>query len=80
MSNVKSFNEVAAEMSAGRKNPGIVRDWRELIPSNSRWFPGCPGQPECKTCEGTGYLRIGNLPVGHPYFGQIVLCDCVRFR
>jgi len=50
--------------------------WREGLPKGSRWFPGCPGDPACKECEGTGYLRL-DLPVGHPGFGKLLLCSCV---
>ena len=80
MSDAKRFSEVILELHGSQKNPAIVRDWRDMIPSGSRWFPGCPGRPDCKTCEGTGYLRLEPLPIGHPYFGKIVLCDCVRAR
>jgi hypothetical protein len=38
--------------------------------------PGCPGDPACEECEGTGYVRI-DVPVGHPALGKIFLCSCV---
>ena len=50
-------------------------DWRERIPNGSRWFPGCPGDPSCQECDGTGYLRL-DFPVGHPAFGDAFLCSC----
>lgn len=33
------------------------------------------GDPGCTICHGLGYVRF-DLPVGHPQFGQIYLCDC----
>ncbi len=33
------------------------------------------GDPECKICGGVGYLRR-DLPVGHPDFGRIHICNC----
>ena len=80
MSTAKRFSEVVLELREREKNPRLVADWRTMIPQGSRWFPGCPGDPSCKTCEGMGYLRLEGLPIGHPYFGKIVLCDCVRPR
>jgi len=80
MSEAKRFSEVVLELRGKTKNASLVKDWREMIPSGSRWFPGCPGQPDCKTCEGTGYLRLDGLNISHPYFGKIILCDCVRAR
>jgi len=74
----KTISEVIAEMKRYRNSPQLVRDWREMIPKGSRWYPNDPGDPACKECEGTGYLRIDGLPIGHPYFGKIVLCDCTR--
>jgi len=53
-----------------------TEDWREHIPKDSKWFPGCPGDPTCKRCDGTGYLSLP-LPVGHPGFGKIFHCSCV---
>ncbi len=80
MSEPKRFSEVVLELRAMEHSPKIVGNWRSMIPNGSRWFPGCPGDPSCKTCEGTGYLRLEGLPIGHPYFGKVVLCDCVRPR
>lgn len=80
MSDMKRFSEVILELRGNTKGSKLVKDWREMIPAGSRWFPGCPGQPDCKICEGTGYLRLEPLPISHPYFGKIILCDCVRPR
>jgi DNA replication protein DnaC len=35
---------------------------------------GC-GDPNCPHCQGNGYLRQ-DLPLGHPDFGNIVVCSC----
>ncbi len=35
------------------------------------------GDPNCPLCAGLGYLRR-DLPVGHPEFGKVVVCDCRR--
>ncbi len=36
-----------------------------------------PGDPNCPLCGGLGYLRR-DLPLGHPDFGRIEVCDCRR--
>ena len=33
------------------------------------------GDPNCPNCGGVGYLRL-QLPVGHPDFGRLEICDC----
>ena len=75
---VKTIRDVMAEMATGKAAPELVRDWRSMIPEGSRWYPGDPGDPNCRECEGTGYLRMDNLPVGHPYFGKIIFCSCAE--
>jgi DNA replication protein DnaC len=35
------------------------------------------GDPNCPLCGGLGYLRR-DLPVGHPDFGRIEICECRR--
>ena len=35
------------------------------------------GDPHCPLCGGLGYLRR-DLPVGHPDFGRIEICECRR--
>jgi hypothetical protein len=81
MSDIKTISDVMAELKNNRRNdPKLVRDWKEMLPEGSRWFPNCPGNPACKVCDGIGYLRIEGLPVGHPYFGKLVLCDCTEGR
>jgi hypothetical protein len=78
MKETKTIREVMDEMKgASPTNPQLVRDWRQMLPAGSRWCPGDPGNPNCKTCEGTGYLRIESLPVTHKYYGQLVFCECV---
>jgi hypothetical protein len=56
-----------------------ARDQPGGVPSGSRWFPGCPGDPTCEECEGTGYIRL-EVPPGHPACGRIFLCSCVAGR
>jgi DNA replication protein DnaC len=34
-----------------------------------------PGDPDCPKCHGVGYLHR-DLPVGHPDFGKLQVCDC----
>jgi len=34
-----------------------------------------PGDPDCPICHGVGYLHV-DLPVGHPEFGKLRICDC----
>jgi DNA replication protein DnaC len=38
-------------------------------------FHDLPGDPACPKCHGVGYLR-SDLPVGHPDFGKLQVCDC----
>lgn len=33
------------------------------------------GDPNCPKCHGLGYYRI-DVPVGHPGFGKVFVCDC----
>ncbi len=33
------------------------------------------GDPNCPNCQGLGYYRL-DLPLGHPEFGKIHLCEC----
>jgi len=35
------------------------------------------GMPDCPLCGGLGYLR-DDLPIGHPEFGKVSICDCRR--
>jgi len=35
------------------------------------------GDPHCPHCHGIGYLRK-DVPVGHPDFGEVFVCDCRR--
>lgn len=74
--NIMSISEVLLEQNKGSKGY-YVHNWKELLPEGSQWFPGCPGDPACKQCGGTGYLRM-SLPLGHPHFGEIFLCSCVN--
>jgi hypothetical protein len=81
MSDTRTISEVMQELKdKANSKSKLVRNWHEMLPPGSRWFPGCPGNPACKVCEGIGYLRIEGLPVSHPYFGKLVLCDCTAGR
>lgn len=77
MSEIKTLSEVMQQQQEYRQNAKIARAWRSIRPKGSRWNPGDPGDPACGVCEGTGYLRL-DLPIGHPQYGRLVLCDCVR--
>jgi hypothetical protein len=72
---LQRISEVLAQVRANSPKREYVTDWKSMIPAGSRWFPGCPGDPACKVCEGTGYLRM-EVPVGHVFFGRVFLCDC----
>lgn len=73
---MKRISEFIAEMQQP-KTVKLVRNWKDMIPQGSRWNPGDPGNPACKVCQGVGYLRV-DLPVGHPDFGKLLLCECVK--
>jgi hypothetical protein len=72
---ITTMKDVLAEMATPNGAPEMVRDWRSMVPEGSRWHPNDPGNPACKICEGTGYLRL-DLPVGHKHFGELIFCEC----
>jgi hypothetical protein len=76
MSTIKSITEVVAGLRQPEQQGALVKNWHEYIPASSRWCPGSPGKPDCQSCGGTGYLRL-DLPLGHPLFGKLFLCECV---
>lgn len=47
---------------------------KENTPSSSTSHD-LPGDPNCKLCGGTGYLRV-DVPPGHPEFGKLTICTC----
>lgn len=57
------------------KGKNLVPDWKLHIPEYSHWHPGDVGDPFCRTCLGTGWVRQ-DLPVWHKDFGHLLLCDC----
>lgn len=72
-----SILEVLADIKAHQRSGiPLVKDWRKDIPSWSKWFPGSKGDPNCRECEGMGYVRL-DLPLGHKYFGKVFTCECV---
>jgi hypothetical protein len=77
---VKTVKDVLAEMATTTGAPELVRDWKQYIPGWSRWHPGDPGDPNCRDCEGTGYVRLPDLPVNHKYFGKILFCHCAEHK
>ena len=70
------FNEAVQRIRAAGTATQYVANWRDYVPKGSKWDPGSPGKPDCTVCKGLGYLRQ-DLPVGHPLFGKLWLCDCV---
>lgn len=77
---MEKITDVIAQMKASkseRARAAVVKDWRSMIPSWSRWSPGMRGKPDCKSCLGIGYVRL-DLPVGHPKFGDLFECECVK--
>lgn len=77
MSDIKNISDVMEELKRGSANPQLVQNWKALVPAGSKWFPGCIGLADCTVCKGTGFLRL-DLPVGHKYFGKLMLCDCTK--
>ena len=72
---MEHVRDALAKMRNPRTNQ-VVTEWKSMLPPGSRWNPGDPGRPDCRVCQGTGYVRL-ELPVGHPNFGKVFLCDCV---
>jgi len=72
---MESVTDVLRKMRTPESG-GLAHDWKQTLPKGSRWQPGDPGNPSCKICGGTGYVRL-DLPIGHPEFGKIHWCDCV---
>jgi len=56
---------------------GATSHAKSKISSSAHADPGLPGDPNCPHCGGLGYLRR-DLPVGHPDFGRIEICECRR--
>lgn len=67
---------IGAMRMRGAGTSQVVKNWKDMIPKESRWNPGDPGDPTCKMCGGPGFVRI-DLPVNHPQFGKVYYCDCV---
>jgi DNA replication protein DnaC len=57
--------------AAGRISKMSSQDSSKIDPGAASYA----GDPECKICGGVGYLRR-DLPVGHPDFGRIHICNC----
>jgi DNA replication protein DnaC len=36
-----------------------------------------PETAVCPICQGAGWLRV-DVPLGHPSFGRLIKCDCIR--
>ena len=54
-----------------------IHDWRDNLPKGSLWAPGSHGDPACKKCLGTGWLRTEHIAPGMPGYGKLEFCDCV---
>jgi hypothetical protein len=72
---IKTIRQVMEENKSFKSKSQVIGNWKDFIPAGSRWHPGDPGNPACKICEGTGYLRL-DLSLSHPDFGKLVLCEC----
>jgi len=59
-------------MLAGATASGIRSVEAEAPVAETRFLAG---DPNCPLCGGLGYLRR-ELPVDHPDFGKLLLCDC----
>ncbi len=58
----------ALQGSSNQKNTSVV----STPPSSS-------GSDKCPICGGAGYYRL-DVPVGHPLFGEPVVCQCRQFE
>ena len=65
------------QIHVSNENRKYVSNWQETLPPGSLWSPGSKGDPACKTCRGTGWVRADVYP-GHPQFGKLMFCDCVQ--
>ena len=77
MSDVMTVSQLLQELKAHKSELRTVTNWKDMIPADSDWHPGDPGDPNCKICHGPGYLRM-DFPIGHPRFGCVFLCDCAE--
>ena len=53
-----------------------IPDWEAQLPEGSLWSPGSLAQPNCKICNGLGWVKYSR-PIGHPEFGKLFFCPCV---
>jgi hypothetical protein len=64
------------EIHMNNENRKYVSNWQETLPPGSLWCPGSRGDPACKVCSGTGWVRPNVYP-GNPLFGKLQCCECV---
>ena len=78
---MQTLSEALAAMRGKRQDrgPRLVDNWRDEVPSGSRWRPGDVGNPNCPDCLGVGYVRL-DVPVGHEFFGKLLVCECSAER
>lgn len=77
---MKTLSEyIETEKARYASGKPLVANWEEFVPPGSRWRPGDAGDVDCKTCLGVGYVRV-DMPVGHPDFGKLFVCDCAATR
>ena len=74
---MSKLSENLKEIHTENTHKLYVHDWRDTLPAGSLWTPDSKGDPACKVCMGTGWLRRTDLYPGHPQFGKLVFCDCV---
>lgn len=76
---METLNSVLARLRQPQETRRMVADWSATLPDGSRWFPGASGDATCPACKGLGYMRL-NLPLGHPSFGKLYVCECAEAK
>jgi len=67
--------DLRAHVARNRAEKFNVAALQRALPLGSRWLWGDVGRPDCRVCLGLGFVRL-DVPVGHPDFGRLFLCDC----
>lgn len=69
------MNNRVKPLSEFFSNPDVRAYWGEVSKGIAARHQALDEQViDCESCGGIGYVRAGNLPAGHPKFGQLFPC------